>query len=79
VKLAGLAGLVGPRAAKSGKYNVLEYRKSLALQSHRGRTGYLFLAEFQSECRPFGGTCLIRRQRVVGGGRGGAARKKRLK
>lgn len=28
----------GPRAAKRGTYNVLEYRKSLALQSYRART-----------------------------------------
>lgn len=43
-KLAGLAGLVGPQAAKRGKYNVLEYRKSLALQSYRADASYLFLA-----------------------------------
>lgn len=52
VELAGLAGLVGPQAAKRGKYNVLEYRKSLALQSYCADADYLFLAKFQSEYRP---------------------------
>jgi len=52
VELAGLAGLVGPRAAKRARYNVLEYRKSLALQSYRADAGYLFPAKFRSEYRP---------------------------
>lgn len=51
MELAGLAGLVGPQAAKRGKYNVLEYRKSLALQSYGADVDYLFLAKFQSEYR----------------------------
>jgi len=52
VQLVGFAGLVGPQAAKRGKYNVLEYRKSLALQSYGVDVDYLSLAKFQSEYRP---------------------------
>lgn len=52
MQLAGLAGLVGPQATKRGKYNVLEYRKSLALQSYGVNLDYLSLTKFQSEYRP---------------------------
>lgn len=39
-RLVELAGLDGPpQAAERGKYNVLEYRKSLALQSYRVDAG----------------------------------------